>query len=78
MYNLIYRLITLELTLQVATTKIERTFSAMKIVKHQLHSRMCDDWLNDCLLPYIKKDVFDLIPNKVVMQCYQKKCKTYY
>ncbi|PKU76197.1 hypothetical protein MA16_Dca022028 [Dendrobium catenatum] len=44
----------------------------MKIVKHRLRSKMGDDWLNDCLVPYIEKEVFDLVPNEVVMQHYQK------
>ena len=24
-------------------------------------------WLNDCLVPYIKKDVFDSVDNKAIM-----------
>ncbi|PKU84132.1 hypothetical protein MA16_Dca027552 [Dendrobium catenatum] len=71
-YPLVYRLITLALTLPVATATVERAFSAMKIIKHRLRSRMGDDWLNDCLVPYIEKDVFDLIPNEDVVQYYQK------
>ncbi|PKU82163.1 hypothetical protein MA16_Dca004181 [Dendrobium catenatum] len=71
-YPLVYRLIILALTLPVATVTVERAFSAMKIVKHRLRSRMGDDWLNDCLVSYIENDVFDLIPNKVIMQHYQK------
>ncbi|XP_020685559.1 uncharacterized protein LOC110101808 [Dendrobium catenatum] len=66
-YPLVYKLITLSLTLLVATTMVERAFSAMKIIKHRLHSRMGDDWLNDCLVPYIEKDVFDLILNEDVI-----------
>ncbi|KAI0492627.1 hypothetical protein KFK09_026903 [Dendrobium nobile] len=71
-YPLVYKLITLSLTLPVATATVERAFSAMKIIKHRLRSRMGDDWLNDCLVPYIEKDVFDLIPNEDVIQYYQK------
>ncbi|PKU59478.1 hypothetical protein MA16_Dca012807 [Dendrobium catenatum] len=71
-YPLVYILITLALTLPVATATVERAFSAMKIIKHRLRSRMGDDWLNDCLVPYIEKDVFDLIPNEDVIQYYQK------
>ncbi|XP_020684073.1 zinc finger MYM-type protein 1-like [Dendrobium catenatum] len=63
-YPLVYRLIILALTLPVATATVERAFSAMKIIKYRLHSRMGDDWLNDCLVPYIEKDVFDMILNK--------------
>ncbi|PKU59506.1 hypothetical protein MA16_Dca028489 [Dendrobium catenatum] len=55
------------IALSVATATVERAFSAMKIIKHRLRSRMGDDWLNDCLVPYIEKDVFDLIPNEDVV-----------
>ncbi|XP_020705681.1 uncharacterized protein LOC110116457 [Dendrobium catenatum] len=58
-YPLVYKLITLALTLPVSTITVERAFLAMKIIKHRLRSRMGDDWLNDCLVPYIEKDVFE-------------------
>jgi HAMP domain-containing protein len=41
-YLLVYLLVTLALTLLVATVTVERTFSAMKIVKNRLRSRMSD------------------------------------
>ncbi|PKU81106.1 hypothetical protein MA16_Dca027134 [Dendrobium catenatum] len=61
-----------QIALPVATATVERAFSAMKIIKHRLHSSIGDDWINDCLVPYIEKDVFDLIPNEDVIQYYQK------
>ena len=33
---------------------------------------MGDEWLNDCLVPYIEKYVFDNIDNKVIMMEFQK------
>ncbi|XP_028551808.1 zinc finger MYM-type protein 1-like [Dendrobium catenatum] len=71
-YPLVHRLLILALTLLIATATVERAFSGMKIVKHRLRSKMGDDWLSDCLVPYIEKEVFDLVPNEVVMQHYQK------
>ncbi|PKU76255.1 hypothetical protein MA16_Dca015575 [Dendrobium catenatum] len=71
-YPLIYRIITLALTLSVVTATVKRVFSAMKIIKHRLRNRMSDDWLNNYLVPYIENDAFDLIPNEVVMQHYHK------
>uniref|UniRef100_A0A2N9HNP8 HAT C-terminal dimerisation domain-containing protein n=1 Tax=Fagus sylvatica TaxID=28930 RepID=A0A2N9HNP8_FAGSY len=41
-YPLVYLLVTLALTLPVATATVERAFSAMKIVKNRLHSQMSD------------------------------------
>ncbi|XP_061364098.1 uncharacterized protein LOC133307586 [Gastrolobium bilobum] len=64
MYPLVYLLVKLGLTLTVATASVERAFSAMKYIKTALRNRMRDEWLNDCLVPYIEKDVFDSIVNE--------------
>ncbi|KDO42414.1 hypothetical protein CISIN_1g042881mg, partial [Citrus sinensis] len=64
-------LITLALTLPVATASIERAFSAMNILKNRLRSRMEEQWMNDSLVVYIEKDLFNNIDNEVVMQRYQ-------
>ena len=61
------RLLKLALILPVSTTTVERAFSTMKIVKSKLRNRMCDRFLNDCLVCYIDKDVFDSISNDAIM-----------
>ncbi|KAK4286433.1 hypothetical protein QN277_002989 [Acacia crassicarpa] len=71
-YHLIYLLVKLALTLPVATVSVERAFSAMKYIKTTLHNRMGDEWLNDCLVSYIEKDVFDSIDNESIMIEFQK------
>ncbi|XP_031286097.1 uncharacterized protein LOC116144810 [Pistacia vera] len=67
-YSLVYLLITLALTLPVATAIVERAFSAMKIVKTHLLNRMGDQFLNDSLIPYVEKDLFDSVDKEMVMQ----------
>lgn len=62
---------TLSLILPVATTTVERSFSAMNIVKNRLHNRMGDQWMNDCLVTYIEKDIFKTISNEKIMQRFQ-------
>ena len=52
-YPLVYSLVTLALILLVATTIIEKTFSAMNIIKNRLHNQMRDQWMNDYLERYI-------------------------
>ena len=47
----------LVLTLPVATATVERSFSAMKYVKNELRNQIGDQWMNDCLVVYIEKDV---------------------
>ncbi|XP_050945158.1 uncharacterized protein LOC127150698 [Cucumis melo] len=70
-YPLIYRLLTLALILPIATATVERTFSAMNIMKTRLHNRMGDQWINDCLIAYIEKDLLDKLDNKLIMNRFQ-------
>ena len=51
-FPMVYRLVELALLLPVATTSVERAFSAMKAVKTDLQNRMGDEWLNDSLVVY--------------------------
>ncbi|KAK4267405.1 hypothetical protein QN277_024191 [Acacia crassicarpa] len=71
-YPLLYLLIKLALTLPVATAFVERAFSAMKYIKTALRNRIGDEWLNDCLVPYFEKDIFDSIDNEAIMMEFQK------
>ena len=51
------RLIRLVLTLPVTTATTERAFSAMKLIKTRLRSKIGDDFLRDCLILYIEKEI---------------------
>ncbi|XP_050941577.1 uncharacterized protein LOC107992013 [Cucumis melo] len=70
-YPLVYRLLTLALILPITMATVERTFSAMSIIKTQLRNRMEDQWMNDCLVAYIERDLFDKIDNEVIMYRFQ-------
>jgi len=70
-FSLVYMLIKLSLLLPVATTTVERVFSAMYIVKSRLQNRMGDKWMNDSLVVYIEKDVFVKIDNEAIMKRFQ-------
>ncbi|XP_062016273.1 uncharacterized protein LOC133732705 [Rosa rugosa] len=67
----VYKLLTLALVLPVATASVEKVFSAMNIVKNPLRNRMGDQWVNDSLLVYIEKDIFNSIGNDAIMQRFQ-------
>ena len=56
-YYLIDRLIRLVLTLPVSTASAERAFSVMKIVKNDLRNKMEDEFLADCMVVYIERDI---------------------
>ncbi|KAL5754155.1 hypothetical protein ACOSP7_022375 [Xanthoceras sorbifolium] len=60
-YTLIDKLIRLVLTLPVSTATTERAFSAMKLVKTPLRSKMEDDFLTDCMVIYIEREIADTI-----------------
>ena len=70
-YPLVYLLVKLALTLLVATATVERSFSAMKYIKNEMCNRMGDQWMNDCLVVYIEKDVACNIDNETIMQQFQ-------
>ena len=67
-YPLVYSLVTLVLILPVATAIVERAFSMMNIIKNQLRNRIGDQWMNDCLVIYIEKDIFKTIECEEIMQ----------
>ena len=71
-YPLVYKLIKLVLVLPVSTASVERSFSAMKVVKNRLRNKMGDKWMNDCLIAYIEKEVLQGIDNKLIVKRFQK------
>ena len=70
-YPLIYSLVTLALILLVATATVERVFSTMNITKNRLRNQIGDQWMNDCLVTYIEKDIFKTIKCEEIMQRFQ-------
>ena len=70
-YPLVYSLVILALILLVATTTVERAFSTMNIIKNQLRNQIGDQWINDCLVTYIEKDIFKIIKCEEIMQWFQ-------
>ena len=70
-YSLVYLLVTLALILLVATANIERAFSVMNIIKNRLRNQIGDQWMNDCLVTYIEKDIFKTIKCEEIMQWFQ-------
>ncbi|CAH9103364.1 unnamed protein product [Cuscuta epithymum] len=56
-YVMMSRLIRLVLILPVSTATAERSFSAMKLLKTTLRNKMADDFLADCMMLYIERDL---------------------
>ena len=70
-YPLVYSLVTLALILLVTTITVERAFSAMNIIKNRLRNQIGDQWMNDCLVTYIEKNIFKTIKCEEIMQRFQ-------
>ena len=63
---------TLELILPVATASVERVFfSAMNILKSDFRNQMRDIWMNDSMILYIEKNIFNNTDNGVIMRSFQ-------
>ena len=43
----------------------------MNIIKNRLRNRMGDQLMNDNLIVYVEKDIFDSNDNEVIMQRFQ-------
>jgi len=70
-FQLVYRLIVLALTLPIETATVERAFSATKFVKTKLRSNMGGDWLNHRMICYIERDVFAKIKYEDILYHFQ-------
>ena len=66
-YQLVFRVIELVLTLPVSTATTERSFSAMNIVKTRLRSKMEDDFLSDSLIVYIEKEIAEKLSTESII-----------
>ncbi|XP_039131870.1 uncharacterized protein LOC120268611 [Dioscorea cayenensis subsp. rotundata] len=70
-FPLVYRLIELALILPVATTSVERAFSAMNIIITELRNKIGDEWLNDMMICYIERQVFETIDDEAILLRFQ-------
>jgi hypothetical protein len=70
-FSLVYMLIKFSLLLPVTTATVERVVSAIHIIKSRLQNRMRDKWMNDSLVIYIEKYIFNKIDNEIIMKQFQ-------
>lgn len=70
-FPLVYKLIELALLLPVSTASVERTFSAMKIIKSKLRNKINNDWFNDLMICYTERDIFKQLDDDVIARRFQ-------
>ncbi|XP_047251345.1 uncharacterized protein LOC124886568 [Capsicum annuum] len=70
-YSFVYLLVKLTLILPVATATAERAFSFIKSIKNEVRNSIDDQYLNDCLVCYIERDVFANVSNDVIVDRFQ-------
>ncbi|XP_058766466.1 uncharacterized protein LOC131640073 [Vicia villosa] len=70
-FRFVYTPVKLALFLPVVSASVERVFSGMKCVKDELRSRMANPWLNDCLVAFVKKVVFNTIDDMDIIKRFQ-------
>lgn len=68
---MVYILIKLLLLLPITIVIVERVFPTMHIIKSKLQNMMRDKRINDSLVMYFEKDIFDEIDNEVIMKRFQ-------
>jgi hypothetical protein len=70
-FPLVYKLIELALILPVSTASVERAFSAMKIIKSKLCNKLKNEWFNNLMICYTKREIFSQIDSSVIDQRFQ-------
>ena len=50
---------------------IEKSFFVMKYIKNELCNRMRDQWMNNCLVVYIERDVLVALIMKLLYNIYK-------
>ena len=71
-FPLVYQLLKRVLILPVATASVERCFSAMNIVKNVLRNKMGEQFMSDCLICFVEKDIFSTITKDDVIDRFKK------
>jgi len=69
-FKLVYILIKLSSLLPIATATVKRVFffPVMHVIKSRLRNMMRYKWINDSLVVYIEKNIFDDINNEVIIK----------
>jgi hypothetical protein len=70
-FPLVYKLIELALLAPVSTAIVERAFSCMKTIKSKSRNRIADDWFNNLMICYIKRELFNSLDEATILRRFQ-------
>ena len=51
---------------------VERVFSSMNYVKNKLRNKMSDDYLNNCMVTFVERELFNQVKDEDVINLFQK------
>ncbi|GAA0184018.1 hypothetical protein LIER_31332 [Lithospermum erythrorhizon] len=57
--------------LPISTVSVEREFFGMNYVEDDVRSKMDNAWLNDCLVTYVEKKVFNIVDDRDIINRFQ-------
>jgi len=72
-FPLVYKLIELTLILPVSTASVERVFLAMKIIKTKLRNKINNVWLNDLMICYTEREIFNSLDDVDIIRTFTRK-----
>ncbi|XP_025800276.1 uncharacterized protein C6orf132-like [Panicum hallii] len=52
--------------------QINRSFSAMNIIKRELRNKIEDDWMNDLMVCYTEKEIFKSLDDEIIIRRFQR------
>jgi hypothetical protein len=55
----------------MSTANVERTFSAMNIIKRELRNKIEDDWMNDLMVCSTEKEIFKSLDDENITRRFQ-------
>lgn len=67
MFPLVYLLLKLALILPRTPATAKTAPSAMKFIDNTMTEEPCDQWISDCLLLFLERDIFDSVTNDAVI-----------
>jgi hypothetical protein len=74
-YPMVERLLRLVITLPVSTATAERAFSAMKLVKTRLRTKLGDDFLRYCVIVYIEREIAEKFSVEEIIETFDLRAR---